>query len=901
VPLGLLAYTSIHLSSNALRHEVAQRVDSTSAIGASLVESEMTGLTDLVQAYASRPYLLRAVEMSDGGRRDALIASQLHQLRQARPGIATTFLAQPDGRLIAIDPPTPSIVGKDFSFRDWYRGVTRTGRPYVSRAYISQASGRPRVVAATVPVRDGTHGAEKAILVAAYDLGHVQQVVHTLARAEGVRLRITDQYGVLVAAPTARGGLVSRRRDPQVVAALAGRSGLRTAHGPHGDSLVSFRPIPSLGWTISSSVPSRIALARIGGLRTTVAWIAGALALLLLLGAAALSRSISRRHRAEAGLARQATINRAVLDGVRDAISMNDIKGRRLFANARMRELEAELLGAPPGIATDFEIAARLTEPDRYLDHRRLEQNDPDAELVGEFELADSRRHILRYSAPVNDEQGSRLGRIVVVRDTTAERKAEQIKTDLVATVSHELRTPLTGILGFAELLQQPELDPATRERYATTIHAEASRLTELINDFLDLQRIEAGALTLSLETVDLRDLIREVVEVFRGGDEDHPIDVELPDHPLDVAADAARLAQLLANLLSNAVKYSPDGGPTTVRAEAGDGVVRVSVRDSGIGISPDQQRQLFTKFYRVDSSDTRSIGGTGLGLALAREIAEAHGGRIGVDSAIGKGSTFWFELAAGQRRTERRPHVLVVEDDPAAAEILLNWLADDFDVGVADNGTVALDHAHRRVPEVVCLDIDLPGELSGWQVLTHLKDDSLTAHVPVIVCTGSNGRRRAAALGAADFLTKPFSGEVLRAAVARLIPADRADVLVVDDDARIRSLVVATLEAEGHTLSEAADGIQALAAIDEHHPDAIVLDLLMPGMDGFEVLEHLQADPRSRAIPVLVLTARDLSPGDRRILGARAVSVLEKSEYSAAELRRLVSQALGWRHHLVS
>jgi len=268
----------------------------------------------------------------------------------------------------------------------------------------------------------------------------------------------------------------------------------------------------------------------------------------------------------------------------------------------------------------------------------------------------------------------------------------------------------------------------------------------------------------------------------------------------------------------------------------------------------------------------------------------------MGFESAEGAGSTFWFELPAGDRARAAAARVLVVEDDPGAAELLVAYLGDTFDVEVATSGAEALERASRRPPAVVCLDIGLPGDLSGWNVLSRLKSDSRTAHVPVIVCTGANGHRRAAALGAADFLTKPFTREALMETISNLLPERGGDVLVVDDDATLRKLVGVTLAAQGHGIREAADGEEALGAIAESRPDVIVLDLVMPKLDGFAVLERLQASPELRTIPVLVLTARTLSESERQLLRTRAISLLEKSDYSPEELRALVSRAIGAR-----
>jgi len=614
-----------------------------------------------------------------------------------------------------------------------------------------------------------------------------------------------------------------------------------------------------------------------------------------LIGRLLVIREVTSEREAE----RLARVNSAVLDATRDGILLVNSAGSAEVVNHAYEELLEELLPGVGGYESVWERAAafadHMRDRDAYLRPLRAIEHDPDYRGEDEFELL-SGRWVKRYTAPVYAADGQLVGRLFVLRETTAEREAEQMKSDLVATVSHELRTPLAGVLGFAELLVTRELDVETSHQYLRTIHNEALRLTDLINDFLDLQRIESGGFTLSIEPLELDALLSRTVALYSGQSDRHTIELELEDGPLRVAADEDRIAQLVGNLLSNAIKYSPDGGPVVVSAGRVNGsVARVSVSDRGIGIPAADQRNVFKKFFRVDSSDTREIGGTGLGLALCREIVETHGGRIGFESDEGKGSTFWFELPVeGARRTSTAPRALVVEDEETAAVLLADHLAAaGCLVEIVATGEEALASVKRNPPALVCLDMILAGELDGWQVLSELKQERSTANVPVIICTGRNGRDRASALGASDFLAKPFSRAQLLAAIERVLPGRRGLVLVVDDDASVRRLVVETLQESDLRFGEAGDGEEALAAIAGERPDAIVLDLMLPKLDGFGVLERLHADPELRLIPVIVLTGRRLTAKERRDLRARTVSLLEKSSYSAKELRTMIERAL--------
>jgi signal transduction histidine kinase/CheY-like chemotaxis protein len=598
-------------------------------------------------------------------------------------------------------------------------------------------------------------------------------------------------------------------------------------------------------------------------------------------------------------LERLVDINRALLDASVDGIRLVDLEGRSLLANSVIEHLTTAIFGLPrySTLQEGRAIADRLTDPASYIATMETIAADPHCATQDDFELADVRRAFQRHTGPVRDSAGELIGRIIVVREITAEREAARLKSELVAAVSHELRTPLTGVLGFAELLMHHGLDEATRGRYLKTIHSEAQRLTALVDDFLDVQKIEAGRFTLALESFELGNLLEHQVELFSAQSRNHTLEFAAVEEPLAMVGDRNRVGQVIANLLSNAIKYSPGGGVVTITATPREGFARVQVTDSGLGIPAAQQAQVFTRFFRVDSSDTREIGGTGLGLALCHEIVTAHGGRIGFESREGVGSTFWFELPSAWRASaaDNRARVLVIEDDAALTTLLSECLAlDGLEVELAGTGESGLERALARPPAVVCLDVYLPGALDGWQVLVALKANPLTSHVPVIVCTSEKGRSTASTLGATEFLAKPFTGDQLREAVARQLSAERSSVLVVDDDLALRRLVVETLARDGGELREAADGLEALAMIAVRQPDVLVLDLEMPHLDGFGVLERLLERSETRQLPVVVLTGRELTGSERRLLRERKAAVLEKRKYSGDQLRWLVRQALG-------
>jgi PAS domain S-box-containing protein len=499
------------------------------------------------------------------------------------------------------------------------------------------------------------------------------------------------------------------------------------------------------------------------------------------------------------------------------------------------------------------------------------------------------------------------VGIMGIAHDITQRKEVERLKDEFVSTVSHELRTPLTSLRGFTELMLKRNFSPEKQREFLTIIHNESIRLTNLINDFLDLQRIESGRQVYQLDSVDVAFLVRESVASFLWEDGKHSLRLVVPDIPLPVWADASRLRQVLANLLSNAIKFSPQGGEVTVGARREGVEVVVWVADQGVGIPPEVLPQLFSKFFRVDSTATRSIGGTGLGLALVKEIVEAHGGRVWAESALEQGSTFLFALpvaeqvvqtqaALRQIETAEAIDILLVEDDQAYARLVREHFASvGLTVTVTDKAEAALELMHRAAPRIVLTDIHLAGRMDGWELLVALKDDPLLRSIPVlIISTSAEANVHGLALAGADYLLKPVSRKWLVQAVRQRLPSlSGKRVLVVDDDTDFRYQVARPLAKEGLQVEEAKDGREALLRMKARMPDLLVLDLLMPEMDGFEVLRQLRTDKRAMNLPVLVVTGKDLSPDEKTYIKQGLASLVSKKETRLDYFTRTVGQIL--------
>ena len=507
--------------------------------------------------------------------------------------------------------------------------------------------------------------------------------------------------------------------------------------------------------------------------------------------------------------------------------------------------------------------------------------------------------------------QNARLFR--EIREKSQELEvASQHKSQFVANMSHELRTPLNAIIGYSEMLQEEAEDLGQEEFLPDlrNIHVAGKHLLSLINDILDMSKIEAGKMELFLETFDVPTLIRDVVATIQPlvDKNGNALDVYCASDLGTMYADLTKVRQTLFNLLSNSCKFTEKGTITlrvTREVPSEKAWITLAVSDTGIGMTPEQMGKLFQAFSQADASTTRQFGGTGLGLAISRKFCQMMGGDVTVESTYGEGSTFTFQLPSEvteqtttpiteAHETHRHPRpappdapiVLVIDDDPAVRDLMQRMLGKEgLRVAVAADGEEGLRLARELRPDAITLDVLMPG-MDGWSVLTALKADPALTEIPVIMVTIVDEKQIGYSLGVVDFLTKPIDWKRLTAILQTYRSGDTDHrVLLVEDDARTRTMIRTRLEKQGWSVLEAGDGRSALKQMAEMLPDLILLDLMMPEMDGFQFVDHVRGQDDWRSIPIIVVTAKDLTDEDRRRLNGRIEEILQKSAYSPEEL----------------
>lgn len=652
------------------------------------------------------------------------------------------------------------------------------------------------------------------------------------------------------------------------------------------------------------------------------------------LGAMARTLSLFRqsaieKQRLEDEAERQRRTIAAALEAISDGFVLYDPDERILVANSKYCEIFSshrpnELRGKSFREVLEQNLASGQADlegmsPQEWLEDRLRRHRDP-AGLSDEKRFGDRWVRITKRKIPdggtvavYTDITELKQRQVELERAKSNAESASEAKSHFLASMSHELRTPLNAIIGYSEMLIEEARDHADDELVPDLekIASAGRHLLSLINDILDLSKIEANKMEVFLETFDVADLLRDVsatVAPLMAKNRNEFIQ-DLDSDLGEMHSDQTKLRQNLFNLLSNAAKFTSGGQvKLSVRRESranGDWLM-FKVSDTGIGMTPEQQDRLFNAFTQADASTTRNYGGTGLGLSITRSFCRMIGGVIKVESEVGKGSVFTMEVPALCRReADEAPPAelpaivkpgrtaLIIDDDPAARNLIARALAEAGLASIeAASGAEGIAAAREHRPAAIILDIIMPHQ-DGWSVLRTLKSDPELCTIPVILATILADRELGLSLGAVEYLTKPIDTDKLIRTIEAHGGGNR-DVLVIDDDQASREFLRRILVKRNWTVHEAADGVRGIEMMKRLLPRLVLLDLLMPEMDGFQTLSEMQRAPELQNIPVVVVTSKDLSANELSWLRDRAVGVVNKGANSRSQLVAALERQIG-------
>jgi PAS domain S-box-containing protein len=638
----------------------------------------------------------------------------------------------------------------------------------------------------------------------------------------------------------------------------------------------------------------------------------------------AVARDVTERKRAQEALRESEEHLRLLVDGVRDyAIFMLDPSGKVASWNQGAERIKgyqaSEIIGRhfscfyPP---EDVQDGKPERELQRVLAEGRYEEEGWRLRKDGSRFWADV------VITALTDGTGKLRGFSKITRDISERKKARQrieqqnrelelrnreverathMKSKFLASMSHELRTPLNAIVGFSDLLAEgtPGELNEKQKRFVNHIKQGSAHLLQLINDILDLSKIEAGQLEFRCEDFQVKDALPEVLSTIRPLAMAKSIQIEQKmETEQQVHADRVRFKQVLYNLLSNAVKFTPRGGRIEIDCREDGKFVAISVTDTGIGIRSEDQAVIFEEFRQVEGPAGAAQEGTGLGLAITKRLVEQQGGRISLESEPGKGSRFTFTLPAGATASgtplasesavppiaavevRGKPLILVVDDEIAARELLASYLSPEYRIVTAESGADAVNKAQELRPDAITLDVLMP-DSTGFETLVALRKKPETANIPIIIVSIVDQKQVGFALGAADYLIKPIRKPVLLETIRKHVPPQSDEeeaILLVDDDPRTLELLEETLRSAGYETESVRSGARALEVLSSKLVSAVLLDLLMPGMDGFEVIRHVRREATLKELPIFVMTAKSLTGDELAVLSRETQALFHKN-----------------------
>ena len=838
---GLLGVRQSLQISQAARLESGERL---LALSAEAVAATLKNGLDVLQAAGEDEGIGRAIQTRDRSR----LTAEVRAIRQHTPDFASVLVLDTMGIVLAhsLD---PGVVGLDLRERDYFQGVIRTRTPYISPVPLVGRATRVPTLAIAAPIWNPER-ALVGVITGTFTLERLSQLLAParVSRSGGPG-RGTEQGEVYLVSPS---GVILAHTDPSKRAAqvaeadagaravLTGRRGSITWENEAGEAQLGiFAPLPDIGWGLvyTHSYPSW------GSAVMDV--LPGMLpALLVVLALAAVAGTLAAR-----------TLSRPILDLQQAAF--------------RLRE---------------GEFATRLPEDRR--------------DELGDLSAAFNRMAATLQDLYTNLE-AKVAERTATLKATNLElARASQVKSEFLGRMSHDLRTPLNAVIGFADLLLTQQVGSLTdkQQRYLGHVANAGRHLLVLINDILDITRVEAGKLEIHPELCHVPTILEETLALFRSQALAKRITlaVEIGSPLGDLMADRIRLQQILHNLVSNAVKFTPEGGIVTVIARQIGLELELTVRDTGVGIPPEDHQRIFEVYEQVGGSEGRQKG-TGLGLAITKRLVELHGGSIQLESAPGRGTTFMVRMpgatpveAEPEAADASRPVVLVIEDDLRAAELIRAHLTSGgYRVVLVATGHAGLGAARRLQPHAITLDLGLP-DMDGWEVLYRLKREPATQSIPVVVVSAQERGELGLSLGAVDWLAKPVDPQRLLAALqrCRALGAMRRPlrILAVDDEPVV---LEALLTREGHEVLRAENGEEALRRAAAERPDIILLDLHLPGLSGFEVVNRLRHTAGMANVPVIAFSGKFISVEERNLLTQQAVQFVGK--HGPVTLNRLL------------
>jgi PAS domain S-box-containing protein len=906
LPVALFLVTAHQVLMRQVSNRSKAQIQRSSTNIAFLLEEHLSSSVILVNSFAQRPGIIRAIEDND----PAELKARLLESYQAAERFQSLAVVSPSGRVQAIVPDTKVQPGDDLSARDWFPAALRARAPYVSSLY-QLADEQTLALAVAYPIfRDGKF---LGILVGEETATTATHSVFRLLSQNSDAVLFIDQSGQVMDRPSGN-ALRLRSLSPELMQAIRreptdGEAALVVIDGAH--HLVAYSAVAKTGWGLAIELPFQSIvdavwvyernLALLGLFFVVIAFAGGTLV------ASLYKRLRDREHE-----------TRAIIDGAQEAFLALDPNGQitewNPEAEATFGRTRDEMLG-------QHAVALFCTQGAEILQGfmRASRESSSLVNMAKRFETSASRADGATMAVEVSlgalalgkkriftafirdiSERKANLERIrrqqnqLTVRNQEVEH-ANRMKSRFLASMSHDLRTPLNSILGFSELLAEQSIGTLNEKqsRFIDHIRNSGRHLLDLINDVLDLSKIEAGQLQLARTSLSLPAVLNQVHADIGPQLKAKRLAFDLHAPEVPVFADPIRLRQILLNLLSNAVKFTPDGGHISVNAEVQGPMAAIQVRDDGIGIAPEHQTLIFEEFQQVGESTKGIPEGTGLGLAIVKRLVEQHGGSISLQSTLGAGTCFTFTIPIATPRAAAeghatslpvrngRPLVLVVDDEPVAQELLVRFLAaDGYDTAIANSARAALESVRSYPPDAITLDIMMSGT-SGWEILHVLKSDPLTAQIPVIIVSIVDERQMGVLLGADEYFVKPVERTALLRALQRVLgsnPSASRFCLVVDDDPSARMLIAEVVQSLQCQTKAAASGEEALAILANETPDAVVLDLIMPGMHGIQVIEKMRSVPRLSKVPVIVLTAKDITPADSSAIQEHAQAFIRKA-----------------------